>query len=76
MTPKESQVYRIIKTYWDDNNHAPSYKQIQERMLPQPKSLNSITQVVNRMCEKKILEKDFGYRNTVRVFGFNYKDIN
>lgn len=75
MTPRESQVYKIIKRYWSNNDHAPSYKEIQDKMIPQPKSLNSITQLINNMCAKKILEKDFGYRKSVRVFGYNYEDI-
>ena len=38
MTPRESQVYKIIKGFWKEYEFAPSLKQIQERMLPRPKS--------------------------------------
>ena len=75
MTPRESQVYKIIKGFWKEYEFAPSLKQIQERMLPRPKSLTSVTTLVNRMCDKEILKKEKGYHNTVRPFNFNVDDI-
>ena len=57
MTPRQAQVLKIVSEFWSEQGYAPSMREIAIKMEPPLKSVNSVRDIVVRLCEKNILKK-------------------
>ncbi len=76
MTPRQAQVLKIVSEFWSEQGYAPSMREIAIKMEPPLKSVNSVRDIVVRLCEKNILKKDIGRQNTIRPASLDISKMN
>jgi len=65
MTPKQKRVLDFIKSYWDANGYAPSYREIMDGVGM--KSMAHISGMIRQLSERGFIVKMPGRARSIRV---------